>query len=257
MRAALDAHDLRLQGKRAQDGPARCASHQRHRQIYESHALERGDGAHAMDRGAVSEHAQYWRHHHGHQSARQRLEQIPAELGLSKPVRGRCQGVSATCIVQSAWAGGRARQLDGGRDQESLPQVSRATGAGMRRLAMRAITWIPAMLVAAVGVAHAGGDPARGEKLYEDCVACHPIERSVHGIGPTLCGLPGRNAGEMADYRYSRALRDSGITWTAETLDTFIAEPQGSVPANRMPYAGMPDAADRADLIAYLQKVSK
>jgi cytochrome c len=127
----------------------------------------------------------------------------------------------------------------------------------MSGLAMRAIAWIPAMLVGAAGISHAGGDPARGEKLYEDCVACHSIERSVHGIGPTLYGILGRKAGEMAGYRYSRALRDSGITWTAETLDTFIAEPQASVPANRMHYAGMPDAADRTDLIAYLQKVSK
>src|SRR6516225_1851746 len=165
--------------------------------------------------GAVSEHAQYWRHHHGHQSARQRLEQIPAELGLLQPVRGRRQRVSTQCVVQSDRAGGRARLLDGGRDQESLPQGSRATGAGMSGLAMRAIAWIPVMLVGAVSVAHAGGDPARGEKLYEDCVACHPIERSVHGIGPTLYGILGRKAGEMADYRYSRALRGSGIRWTA------------------------------------------
>jgi cytochrome c len=128
----------------------------------------------------------------------------------------------------------------------------------MSDLAVRAIASIAAMLVGAAGVAHAGGDPARGEKLYEDCVACHPIERSgVHGIGPTLYGILDRKAGEIADYRYSRALRHSGITWTAEALDTFIADPQASVPANRMPYAGMPDAADRADLIAYLQKVSK
>jgi cytochrome c2 len=41
------------------------------------------------------------------------------------------------------------------------------------------------MLLGAAGVAHAGGDPARGETLYEDCVACHPIERGVHGIGPS------------------------------------------------------------------------
>jgi len=90
-------------------------------------------------------------------------------------------------------------------------------------------------------------------------IAWHATRSSVActGIGPTLYGILGRKAGEMADYRYSRALRDSGITWTAETLDTFIAEPQASVPANRMPYAGMPDAADRADLISYLQKVSK
>jgi len=122
---------------------------------------------------------------------------------------------------------------------------------------MRAIAWIPALLLATVGIAHAGGDPARGEKLYEDCVACHPIERGVHGIGPSLYGILDRKAGEISDYRYSRALRRSGITWTAEALDTFIANPLASVPENRMPYAGMPDAADRADLIAYLQKVSK
>jgi len=29
------------------------------------------------------------------------------------------------------------------------------------------------------------------------------------------------------------------------------------VPGNRMPFAGMPDAGDRADLIAYLQRATK
>jgi len=37
----------------------------------------------------------------------------------------------------------------------------------------------------------------------------------------------------------------------------FIADPQAMVPANRMPYAGMANASDRADLIAYLQKASR
>ena len=50
------------------------------------------------------------------------------------------------------------------------------------------------------------------------------------------------------------AMRNSGLTWTPETLETFIADPQASVPGNRMPYDGMHDARDRADLIAYLQK---
>ena len=52
-------------------------------------------------------------------------------------------------------------------------------------------------------------------------------------------------------------MKRSGITWTAKTLDEFIADPQKMVPGNRMPYAGMPDARERADLIAYLQKVAK
>ena len=51
-----------------------------------------------------------------------------------------------------------------------------------------------------------------------------------------------RKAGELADFRYSPAMKRSGISWTPQTLDNFIADPQEMVPANRMPYAGMPDA---------------
>ena len=67
----------------------------------------------------------------------------------------------------------------------------------------------------------------------------------------------GRSAGELADFRYSPALKRSGIRWNPETLERFIADPQAVVPANRMPYAGMPDARDRADLIAYLLRASR
>jgi cytochrome c len=128
----------------------------------------------------------------------------------------------------------------------------------MTDLAMRGrmLLWTVA-LVTAAGAARAGGDAARGEKLYEDCAACHSIERGVNGVGPTLYGIFGRKAGELDDYRYSPALKRSGIIWTEGTLDTFIADSQATVPANRMPYAGMPNAADRDDLIAYLQKGSK
>jgi cytochrome c len=52
-------------------------------------------------------------------------------------------------------------------------------------------------------------------------------------------------------------MKRSGISWTPETLDKFISDPQGMVPANRMPYAGMASASDRADLIAYLQNASR
>ena len=124
--------------------------------------------------------------------------------------------------------------------------------------ASRAIARLAAIvLVAAANAAHADGDAARGEKRFEECVACHSTERGANAVGPTLHGVFERKAGELADYRYSPALKRSGITWTAQTLDAFIAEPQQVVPANRMPYAGMPDAGARADLIAYLQKVSK
>ena len=110
-------------------------------------------------------------------------------------------------------------------------------------------------LLSVHGAAHAQGDAKRGEKLFEECRACHSLERGASGVGPSLHGMFGRRATERDDFRYSPALKRSGITWTPQTMDTFIADPQKTVPANRMPYSGMPDARDRADLIVYLQQV--
>jgi cytochrome c len=114
-----------------------------------------------------------------------------------------------------------------------------------------------ATFVLGVGVARADGDPKRGEKLFEECRACHALDRSVDSVGPDLHGVFGRRAATLDDFRYSPALKRSGITWTVETLDGYIADPQKVVPANRMPYAGMPDARDRADLITYMQQAFK
>jgi cytochrome c len=114
-----------------------------------------------------------------------------------------------------------------------------------------------AAAVLAAPAARAEGDAARGEKSFEECASCHSTEQGVNKVGPSLHGIIGRKAGGIEDFRYSPAMKKSGITWTAQTLDKFIADPQMSVAGNRMPFAGMPDAGDRADLIAYLQKMAK
>jgi cytochrome c2 len=111
--------------------------------------------------------------------------------------------------------------------------------------------------ILAAGVAHADGDARRGEKLFEDCRACHALERGVESLGPDLHAVLGRRAGALDNFRYSPALRRSGITWTPQTLDAYVADPQKLVPANRMPYSGMPDARDRADLIVYMLEAFK
>jgi len=125
----------------------------------------------------------------------------------------------------------------------------------MRR-ARRGFGPITALLLS-TAAAHADGDPARGEQRFVDCAACHAPQPGVANVGPSLQGVFGRKAGSLADFRYSPALKRSGITWTPETLDAFLADPQKAVPNNRMPYAGMPDIADRADLIAYLLKSAR
>ena len=105
--------------------------------------------------------------------------------------------------------------------------------------------------------AFAEGDAARGEAKFQDCAACHRLEAGANNVGPSLHGIFARKAGEIADFRYSPAMKRSGIVWSPETLETFITDPQSVVPANRMPYAGMASAGDRADLIAYLRNATK
>ena len=112
-------------------------------------------------------------------------------------------------------------------------------------------------LAIASGAARADGDAARGEKRFEECAACHSVERGVNNVGPSLAGIFTRKAGELADFRYSPAMKRSGIAWSPQTLDSFVGDPQKLVPANRMPYAGMADAGARADLIAYLREATK
>ena len=113
------------------------------------------------------------------------------------------------------------------------------------------------MTLLLAGAAFADGDAARGEKKFGDCAACHKLEAGANNVGPSLHGIFGRKAAEVADFRYSPAIKRSAIVWTPEMIDKFISDPQGLVPGNRMPYAGMASAGDRADLIAYLQKATK
>ena len=121
----------------------------------------------------------------------------------------------------------------------------------------RCVVLAGALMLAGTAGAAQAADAARGEKKFEECAACHKLERGEDGLGPSLYGMFGRRAATLTDFRYSPALKRSGITWTPQTLDTFLADPQAAVPANRMPYAGLSDATERADLISYLEKAFK
>ena len=125
------------------------------------------------------------------------------------------------------------------------------------RCAVKVCAGAIVIVLSAHVAAHAQGDPVRGEQRFQDCAACHATQPGVNNVGPSLAGIFDRKAATAAEFRYSPALRRSGITWTAETIDAFIADPQKVVPNNRMPYAGMPQASDRADLIAYLSKAAR
>jgi cytochrome c len=90
-----------------------------------------------------------------------------------------------------------------------------------------------------------------GAQVFTACAACHSTD-GTNGTGPTLKGIVGRASASVPGFTYSGAMKRAHITWTPDQLDKYIANPQGAVPGNVMPYAGMPDAQQRAALISYL-----
>ncbi len=102
---------------------------------------------------------------------------------------------------------------------------------------------------AATPVAAADGKPAS----FAQCAACHSVEPGKHGIGPSLAGIYGTKAGELAGYTFSPALKASGLSWDDATLDQWLAGPMKLVPGTKMTYAGLSDPAKRAELVAYLK----
>jgi cytochrome c len=99
----------------------------------------------------------------------------------------------------------------------------------------------------------ASAQQADGERLFRQrCGACHSMEAGQNRVGPHLSGVVGRAAGSVEGARYSDAMRDSGIVWDNQSLDTFLAAPRETVPGTTMTIS-IPDATQRAAIITYLE----
>lgn len=110
-----------------------------------------------------------------------------------------------------------------------------------------------AVMIPAVPAAAQGGDAAKGKAVFARCAACHTMQPGVNRIGPSLAGIVGRKAATVPGFNYSPAMKKAALSWDARTLDAFLAKPMTRVPGNRMVFAGLPNPADRANLIAYLR----
>jgi len=86
-----------------------------------------------------------------------------------------------------------------------------------------------------------------------NCAVCHSDKANGPSpVGPRLFGVVGRKAGTVPGFSYSNAMKKSGITWTQEELKKYVANPAGTVPGNRMPFAGLHKPNQVDDLIAFL-----
>lgn len=117
-----------------------------------------------------------------------------------------------------------------------------------------------AFVLAAAAVlpaARADGNAGAGAAVFAThCAECHSMREGKDKKGPSLYAVLGRPAAGKPGYAYSDAMKAAGITWTPAELEAYVRAPAQRVPGGKMKYDGLPSAADRADLLAYLQSVA-
>lgn len=121
---------------------------------------------------------------------------------------------------------------------------------------------ITAFIFGSITLASCGGgggkdSPPAASNPVAACLTCHSFTKGVNRTtAPNLHAIVGKAAASEPGFKYSDALKNSGIIWTREKLDAYLADPRALVPGTRMVYPGEPDAQRRQAMIDYMQKGS-
>lgn len=117
-------------------------------------------------------------------------------------------------------------------------------------------TYILAAAVLAASVAAASAqDLAAGEQSFKKCLPCHAVgDGAKNKVGPELNGIDGRKSGTAADYNYTDANKNSGITWNETVFKEYITDPRAKIPGTKMVFAGIKSENERNNLWAYLKQ---
>ncbi|KAA3447605.1 cytochrome c family protein [Mesorhizobium sp. B2-5-4] len=127
---------------------------------------------------------------------------------------------------------------------------------------MRLTAALLAISFIATTPAFAAGDADAGKKIFTKCMVCHEAATDKDKIGPSLHGVIGRKAGSLPSFqaKYSDAMKKAGaggLVWDEANIAEYIKSPKTKVPGNKMPFAGLPNDADIANVIAYLEAAAK
>jgi len=120
------------------------------------------------------------------------------------------------------------------------------------------LTFSLALISLAPAAQAAPGNATKGKQIYAQCMACHKLDSSgVSMLGPNLYRVVNRPVASAKNFKYSPAMMEKKGKWTPALLDAYLAAPSKAIPGNRMPFAGLSKAQDRADVIAYIVASSK
>ncbi|RMH48209.1 MAG: cytochrome c family protein [Alphaproteobacteria bacterium] len=166
-----------------------------------------------------------------------------------KVVAGLCGALLVFLLVN--WAGnaiyfGSEHGHEGAEEHAAfMPGLMEAEGGAEEEGAAGAVDF--AALVAEA-------DPAKGEKTFSKCKACHKLD-GTNATGPHLDGVVGRPVASVEGFNYSQALRDLGGEWTPERLNAFLENPKGYAKGTKMGFAGLKKVEDRAAIVKFLETV--
>ena len=132
---------------------------------------------------------------------------------------------------------------------------TRGTGVPRQRASEATILVLGALVC---GDPAFGADANAGKTFFrQQCALCHSAEPNDGGgaQGPNLNGVFGRQAASGV-FGYSKALKDSQLSWDAATLDHFLTSPTTVVPGSAM-VIPVAKPEDRENLIAYFRAVKE
>ena len=103
----------------------------------------------------------------------------------------------------------------------------------------------------------AKADAKKGEQIAKVCATCHNFAKGQGPkIGPDLWDVVGRPVASELGFAYSDSLKKVGGDWTYEKLNKWITDPKAMASDTKMTFPGEKDPEKRADVLAYLQKLS-
>jgi cytochrome c len=103
----------------------------------------------------------------------------------------------------------------------------------------------------------AKADPQKGATTAKKCIVCHSFDKGgPNKVGPDLWDIIERPRASHEGFAYSSAMKAKGGKWTVQDLDQFLANPRAFVPGTSMAFIGLSKGTDRADVIAYLDRLS-
>jgi cytochrome c len=98
----------------------------------------------------------------------------------------------------------------------------------------------------------------RGAQVAKQCLACHNFEEGQGPkVGPVLYGVVGRKIASAPGFNYSSALKSKNGNWDFNALNAWLTKPTAYAPGTSMIFAGLSNDKQRADVIAYLDTLSK